>query len=80
MIGVETPLIDAMIRWNQKLINKNYMTQSGHIDGAHARECVLPSALGLSKMTLEYGNRVSGSTATASQAEPSSKKTQRSLT
>ena len=57
MIGVETPLIDAMIRWNQKLIGKEYMSASGKIDGAHAGECVLPSTLGLSKMTLEYGNR-----------------------
>ena len=35
MIGVDTPLIDAMIRWNQKLIGKEYMTATGHIDGAH---------------------------------------------
>jgi len=57
MIGVDTPLIDAMIRWNQKLIGKDYMTASGHIDGKDAAECVLPSQLGLTKTTLEYGNR-----------------------
>jgi len=57
MIDVETPLIEAMIRWNQKLIGKEYITASGHIDGADAGECVLPSALGLTKTTLEYGNR-----------------------
>jgi len=57
MIGVETPLIDAMIRWNQKLIGKEYITASGHIDGTDAAECVLPSQLGLTKTTLEYGNR-----------------------
>lgn len=57
MIGVDTPLIDAMIRWNQKLIGKEYITASGFIDGADAGECVLPSALGLTKTTLEYGNR-----------------------
>jgi len=62
MIGVQTPLIDSMIRWNQALIGKEYITASGAIDGADAGECVLPSLLGLSKTTLEYGNRgVSGS-------------------
>ena len=57
MIGVETPTIDAMIRWNQKLINKEYMTATGMIDGRDAGECVLPSKLGLTASTLEYGNR-----------------------
>jgi len=57
MIGVKTPLIDAMIRWNQDLIGKEYMSKSGKIDGKHASECVLPSMLGLTKTTLEYGNR-----------------------
>lgn len=57
MIDVKTPLIDAMIRWNQKLIGKDYMTASGMIDGKDAGECVLPSALGLTASTLEYGNR-----------------------
>ena len=47
MVGVETPLIDRMIRWNQKLIGKEYITASGKIDGADAGECVLPSAFGL---------------------------------
>lgn len=63
MIGVDTPLIDAMIRWNQKLIGKEYMTSTGQIDGADAGECVLPSALGLTKTTLEYGNRSAGADA-----------------
>ena len=56
-VGVKTPLIDAMILWNQKLIGKEYLTPSGQIDGAHASECVLPSQLGLTLTTLEYGNR-----------------------
>ena len=67
MIGVETPTIDAMIRWNQKLIGKEYMTATGMIDGADAGECVLPSAMGLTKMTLEYGNR-------STSAEPPAKR------
>ena len=66
MIDVETPLIDAMIKWNQKLIGKEYITDSGFIDGRDAGECVLPSALGLTKATLEYGNRGGG--------EPAAKK------
>jgi len=61
MIDVDTPLIDAMIRWNQRLIDKEFITESGCIDGANAGECVLPSALGLTKMTLEYGNRQASS-------------------
>jgi len=69
MIGVDTPLIDAMIRWNQKLIGKEYITSSGKIDGAHAGECVLPSNLGLTKMTLEYGNRMASSEPPAKKAK-----------
>ena len=57
MIGVETPTIDAMILWNQKLIGKEYMTATGKIDGKDAGECILPSAFGLTATTLEYGNR-----------------------
>ena len=48
----ETPLMDKIIRWNQGLINKEYLTDSGKIDGKDAGECVLPSALGLSKESL----------------------------
>jgi len=54
---LETPLIDAMIKWNQELIGKEYITASGKIDGADAGECVLPSTMGLTVDTLEYGNR-----------------------
>mmetsp|Transcript_2486 Transcript_2486/g.6707 ORF Transcript_2486/g.6707 Transcript_2486/m.6707 type:complete len:403 (+) Transcript_2486:25-1233(+) len=57
MLGLKTPLIDAMIRWNQGLIGKEYLTASGKVDGAHAGECVLPSTMGLTVSTLEYGNR-----------------------
>ena len=57
MLSLEVPLIDAMIRWNQALIGKEYLTASGKIDGADAGECVLPSTMGLTVSTLEYGNR-----------------------
>jgi len=57
MIGVSVPGIDAMIRWNQTLINKEYLTASGKIDGADAGECILPSRYGLTPETLMVGNR-----------------------
>jgi len=57
MVDVPTPTIDAMIRWNQKLIGKEYLTESGAIDGADAAECVLPSRFKLTAQTLEFGNR-----------------------
>jgi len=57
MIGVETPTIDAMIRWNQKLIDKEYLDADGRISGRDAGECILPSSYGLTPKTLEYGNR-----------------------
>jgi len=59
----------CVVRWNQKLIGKEYMTASGHIDGVDAGECVLPSTLGLTKMTLEYGNR-GGSTEGPARKKP----------
>jgi len=60
MIGVETPIIDAMIRWNQKLIGKEYLTDDNQINGRDAGECVLPSRFGLTPQTLEFGNRSMG--------------------
>ena len=39
------------------LINKEYLTGSGKIDGRDAGECVLPSALGLNKESLLQGCR-----------------------
>jgi len=57
LVGLEVPMIDALIRWNQSLIDKEYITASGRIDGKHACECVLPSRYGLTAKTIEYGNR-----------------------
>merc|ERR1719310_1902859 len=39
MIGIETPLIDAMIRWNQALVDKEYLTDDGKLNGRDAGEC-----------------------------------------
>ena len=60
MLKLEVPLIDAMIRWNQKLIGKTYLADDGSLTGEHACECILPSAFGLTATTLEYGNRNAG--------------------
>jgi len=57
MLKIEVPLIDAMIRWNQKLIGKVYLADDGTVTGEHAVECILPSAFGLTPEMLEYGNR-----------------------
>jgi len=57
MLKIEVPLIDTMIRWNQKLIGKVYLADDGTLSGEHASECILPSAFGLTPKTLEYGNR-----------------------
>jgi len=57
MIEVPVPGIDAMIRWNQKLIGKEYLTDSGKIDGKDAAECILPSRYNLTATTLMHGNR-----------------------
>jgi len=56
MAGVETPLMDKIIEWNQKLINKEYL-KDGKIQGKDAGECVLPSALGLGVKSLDKGKR-----------------------
>jgi len=57
MLKVEVPLIDAMIRWNQKLIGKVYLADDGTVTGEHAGECILPSTFGLTPATLTHGNR-----------------------
>jgi hypothetical protein len=58
MVGVDTPCMDAIILWNQKLINKEYLNEAtGKMDGRDAGECVLASALGLSKDNLLRGCR-----------------------
>ena len=62
MVGVETPLIDRMIRWNQKLIGKEYLKEGGaasaegHLEyGSDIGECVVPSLMGLDISTITKG-------------------------
>mmetsp|Transcript_18620 Transcript_18620/g.36488 ORF Transcript_18620/g.36488 Transcript_18620/m.36488 type:complete len:397 (+) Transcript_18620:129-1319(+) len=57
MLGVEVPTMKAIARWNQKLINKDYITDSDKIDGKDAGECILPSAYGLDEKSLDKGRR-----------------------
>ena len=55
MVGVETPLMDKIILWNQGLIEKEYLNpETGKMDGKHANECILPSALGLTKTIMSW--------------------------
>lgn len=57
MLDMETPQLDAIIRWNQKLIHKVYLTDDNKMDGSHAKECVLPAKLGLTVDSLLEGCR-----------------------
>ena len=50
MLSLPTPLIDAMILWNQRLIDKEFVTgEVGKVkvDGKDVDECVVPSRYGL---------------------------------
>jgi opine dehydrogenase len=58
MLDVDTPWIDRIILWNQKLIDKEYLV-NGKLSGKDIGECVVPSNLGLTSATLEAGNRSS---------------------
>ena len=57
MVGVKVPLVEAIIIWNQKLIGKEYLAEDGALTGSDLGECILPSRMGLTAETLEYGNR-----------------------
>ena len=55
MLDVETPMMDKIIVWNQKLIEKEYLSEDGKtLDGKDIGECVIPSRMGLTLETLEY--------------------------
>lgn len=57
MVGMETPVIDRIIRWNQRLNKKDYLSPSGKLDGKDIDECVIPSRIGVSLATLNKGFR-----------------------
>ena len=62
MVGVATPLMEAIIVWNQKLIGKEYLKEGGaasaegHLEyGSDIGECVVPSLMGLDISTITKG-------------------------
>jgi len=65
MCNVATPMIDAIILWNQKLIEKEYLTEAGTLDGANIDECIVPSRMGFDLDYLTSGG---------ASAEPAAKK------
>ena len=56
MLDIETPVMDEIIYWNQKLINKTYLVDN-EFTGIDVSEAILPSKFGLTKDTLDRGNR-----------------------
>ena len=57
MCGMETPVIDLIIRWNQRLNQKEYLTLDGILNGKDIDECVIPSRLGVTLELLNVGKR-----------------------
>lgn len=61
MVGVPTPLMEEIILWNQKLINKEFLkpgssASDGHLEyGADVGECIVPSLMGYTLETLSKG-------------------------
>lgn len=47
MLGIETPVIDELIYWNQKMVSQEYLTKEGTLTGKDIAEAVLPSKYGL---------------------------------
>ena len=66
MVNVETPIIDAIILWNQKLIDKEYLSEDGQLTGKDLGECIVPSRMGFDLAYLTSNG--------ASSAEPAAKK------
>merc|ERR1712216_52666 len=52
LCGVDTPLLDAIILWNQKLIQKEFLAADGTLTGKDISECVVPSLMGIDLMGL----------------------------
>jgi len=57
MCNMETPVIDLIIRWNQRLNGKDYLSMDGRLIGKDIDECVIPSRLGVTLETLATGKR-----------------------
>lgn len=57
MCGMETPVIDLIIRWNQRLNQKEYLAFDGTLTGKDIEECVIPSRMGITLDTINMGKR-----------------------
>lgn len=47
MVKVDVPFISAMIAWNQKLVDKEYMLPDGTLKGKDIGEAIVPSLFGI---------------------------------
>ena len=45
-LGVDVPIIDELIRWNQKMVGKEFMLEDGTLNGKDVAEGVYPSKYG----------------------------------
>ena len=45
-LGVDVPIIDELIRWNQKMVGKEFMLENGTLNGKDVAEGVYPSKFG----------------------------------
>jgi hypothetical protein len=47
MLGIDIPIMDELIYWNQKMVDKEFLTKEGTLTGKDIDEAVLPSKFGL---------------------------------
>jgi hypothetical protein len=47
MLGVEVPLTETIIKWNQALVDKEYIASDGTLTGRDIGECITPANFGL---------------------------------
>lgn len=57
MCNMDTPVIDLIIKWNQRLNGKEYLAFDGTLTGKDIGECIIPSRIGVKLATLAQGNR-----------------------
>ena len=57
MLGMATPVIDEIIRWNQRLNHKDYLSPDGKLNGKDIDECIIPSRMGVTLEALNKGFR-----------------------
>lgn len=52
MMDLKTPMLDALILWNQRLVNLEFMTPDGLLNGKDCDQAIIPSRMGLTLKTL----------------------------